>query len=403
MRFESVTNNGDLRSMQKLIQLKCIFAKQLPRMPKEYIVRLLMDPHHESVMIKDNTNKILGGICYRVFSEIGMAEIVFLAIDASSQMKGNGTALMNAFKSKMIKQNITILITCADNLALGYFRKQGFYTEIAIPKMVWKDRLKEYEGSTLMECLLDETVDYLSIVKQVTKQKLALISFLKSKVTNGKVYEGLPDDFWHSASSTRLSTSSDVMTQLLKIPGLKDNFYTYEEYKELLQKPKYLDFQNKCRRVLEQLFAHESSWPFTHPVKRDEVPTYHEVIKEPMDLSTMMRRVNQGYYENRMTFEADLAKIFKNARIFNPKQSTYVKKADTLEKFAQELMEGFKNNNTLPVSNLSQINTQIKETDIQENIHWSKFEPMIVKDLTEKPKSRPRKNNRHGKNKNKRR
>jgi len=38
--------------MRNLIDLKNIIAKQLPRMPRNYIVRLTMDRQHEAMMIR---------------------------------------------------------------------------------------------------------------------------------------------------------------------------------------------------------------------------------------------------------------------------------------------------------------------------------------------------------------
>jgi len=37
--FETFTNNGDDESLEALIILKNIFSRQLPKMPKDYIVR----------------------------------------------------------------------------------------------------------------------------------------------------------------------------------------------------------------------------------------------------------------------------------------------------------------------------------------------------------------------------
>ena len=37
--------------MKLLIDLKNIFARQLPKMPKEYIVKLVFDRNHESMVI----------------------------------------------------------------------------------------------------------------------------------------------------------------------------------------------------------------------------------------------------------------------------------------------------------------------------------------------------------------
>ena len=58
--FETIKNNGNLKVMKKLIDLKNIFAKQLPKMPKEYISRLMFDKKHESIAIKDDSGKIFG-------------------------------------------------------------------------------------------------------------------------------------------------------------------------------------------------------------------------------------------------------------------------------------------------------------------------------------------------------
>jgi hypothetical protein len=43
LRFDTITNDGKDETMVHLITLKNIFAKQLPKMPKEYIVRLVLD------------------------------------------------------------------------------------------------------------------------------------------------------------------------------------------------------------------------------------------------------------------------------------------------------------------------------------------------------------------------
>ena len=80
--------------MRNLIDLKNIIAKQLPRMPRNYIVRLTMDRQHEAMMIKrkivpqesdimSNKPIILGGCVFRPFHTQKFAEIVFLAISTS--------------------------------------------------------------------------------------------------------------------------------------------------------------------------------------------------------------------------------------------------------------------------------------------------------------------------------
>jgi histone acetyltransferase len=61
-----------MESMKKLIELKTIISKQLPRMPKSYIVKLMMDRHHESMILVDKKGgkeSIIGGCVFRPFKE----------------------------------------------------------------------------------------------------------------------------------------------------------------------------------------------------------------------------------------------------------------------------------------------------------------------------------------------
>lgn len=52
------------------------------------------------------------------------------------------------------------MMTCADNLAIGYFKKQGFHKDILADPVIYKGYLKDYEGSTLMEFIIEKDIDY---------------------------------------------------------------------------------------------------------------------------------------------------------------------------------------------------------------------------------------------------
>ena len=55
LRNTGENDEENLHNMKLLTDLKNIIAKQLPKMPKEYIVRLVFDKHHESmIIIKSN-------------------------------------------------------------------------------------------------------------------------------------------------------------------------------------------------------------------------------------------------------------------------------------------------------------------------------------------------------------
>ena len=58
--------------------------------------------------------------------------------------------------------------------------------------------------------------------------------------------------------------------------------------------------------------------------KVDQYPSsYFKVIKNPMDLSTMSVKLNNGLYKDRAGFEADFRLMINNSKTYNP-QGTYV-------------------------------------------------------------------------------
>lgn len=57
---------------------------------------------------------------------------------------------------------------------------------------------------------------------------------------------------------------------------------------------------------------------FTKPVDTEEVPDYTEIIKQPMDLETMMMKVDFHSYECAKDFLNDIDLICQNALEYNP-------------------------------------------------------------------------------------
>ena len=49
-----------------------------------------------------------------------------------------------------------------------------------------------------------------------------------------------------------------------------------------------------CQTVLSELSGHEDSWPFLTPVNTKQFPTYKKIIKVPMDISTIRKKLNDG-------------------------------------------------------------------------------------------------------------
>jgi len=64
--FRVITNDGQEQTSVWLTGAKNIFSQQLPKMPPEYIARLVFDPRHRS-MVALKHGRVVGGICYRPF------------------------------------------------------------------------------------------------------------------------------------------------------------------------------------------------------------------------------------------------------------------------------------------------------------------------------------------------
>ena len=180
IEFRIVLNDGSAENYQILTGLKGLFQKQLPKMPREYIARLVYDRNHEGLAILRHpltASSVIGGITYRLFTDRGFCEIVFCAVSSSEQVKGFGSALMNQLKEKVKARTngqVHHFLTYADNYAIGYFKKQGFYKTISLSRSVWAGYIKDYDGGTLMQCTMVPNVDYLEIYQMLHKQKLVM-------------------------------------------------------------------------------------------------------------------------------------------------------------------------------------------------------------------------------------
>lgn len=60
IEFRVVNNDGKRESTIILTGLKCIFQKQLPKMPKDYIARLVYDRTHMSIAIVKKPLEVVG-------------------------------------------------------------------------------------------------------------------------------------------------------------------------------------------------------------------------------------------------------------------------------------------------------------------------------------------------------
>ncbi|KAJ9353919.1 putative transcription regulator BDF1 [Paecilomyces variotii] len=123
----------------------------------------------------------------------------------------------------------------------------------------------------------------------------------------------------------RDSTNADGRPKRSIHPPKRDLPYTTKP-----KKKKYQWELKFCQEVLDELHKHKYyniAAPFYVPVDPValNIPTYHNIIKRPMDLSTVQAKLKAGQYENSKEFEIDIRQIFKNCFKFNiPGDPTYI-------------------------------------------------------------------------------
>ncbi|GAB6029992.1 hypothetical protein CHUAL_005684 [Chamberlinius hualienensis] len=96
-----------------------------------------------------------------------------------------------------------------------------------------------------------------------------------------------------------------------------------------------------CEKILLELMCNDSSNVFHYPVNDEDVPGYSVVIKNPMDMNRIKRKLiptDSAHYKTVSEFNADLCLIFSNCFKFNQVGSEIYESGRKLEKAMEELM-----------------------------------------------------------------
>nr|AAF29981.1 histone acetyltransferase GCN5 [Toxoplasma gondii] len=357
--FCCVTNDRQPLHMRHLVTVKNIFSRQLPKMPREYIVRLVFDRAHFTFCLCKQ-GRVIGGVCFRPYFREKFAEIAFLAVTSTEQVKGYGTRLMNHLKEHVKKSGIEYFLTYADNFAVGYFRKQGFSSKITMPRDRWLGYIKDYDGGTLMECRLSTRINYLKLSQLLALQKLAVkrrieqsapsvvcpsLSFWKEnpgQLLMPSAIPGLAELNKNGELSLLLSSgrvgaapqgSGALPGGRTGALGSKKGPFGRAGFAKGEKGLRAASLKAQIAALLSTLEKHSSSWPFRRPVSVSEAPDYYEVVRRPIDISTMKKRNRNGDYRTKEAFQEDLLLMFDNCRVYNSPDTIYYKYADELQAF----------------------------------------------------------------------
>jgi len=86
--------------------------------------------------------------------------------------------------------------------------------------------------------------------------------------------------------------------------------------------------------VMKAVWKHQFAWPFHAPVDPDKLglPDYFDIIKNPMDLGTIKKRLESNYYHSAKECMSDFNRMFTNCYLYNKPGEDVVLMAQALEK-----------------------------------------------------------------------
>ncbi|KAK4337365.1 hypothetical protein RND71_043322 [Anisodus tanguticus] len=154
-------------------------------------------------------------------------------------------------------------------------------------------------------------------------------SALSNQIVRTEEIDIKPSITNNTASTNNNSTSSAIVSaNTTKIQRQKKIFKPDELRQALMP-------------TLEKLYRQDpESLPFRQPVDPDLlfIPDYFDIVKKPMDLSTIKRKLDTGQYQDPWQYVEDVYLMFENAWLYNKKTSRVYKYCNKLkEVFEQEI------------------------------------------------------------------
>ncbi|KAL3287427.1 hypothetical protein HHI36_001898 [Cryptolaemus montrouzieri] len=132
---------------------------------------------------------------------------------------------------------------------------------------------------------------------------------------------------------------------LPKAPTPPPSPISEEQLKKLYEKEEHTlrELRIFLRDMCRKLAQNKMFFMFTKPVDIEEVPDYPTIIKQPMDLETMMMKVDFHRYECAKDFLSDIELIVQNALEYNPARTSVDKqirhRACSLRDYAYTLIK----------------------------------------------------------------
>ena len=94
---------------------------------------------------------------------------------------------------------------------------------------------------------------------------------------------------------------------------------------------------NVMQDILMKLRAHQDAFIFLEPVDPAILPDYYIKIKNPIDLSTIQQKLNNGMYTTLDSFSGDFKLMISNCYAYNAKKSFGHNAGVSLDRYIKHL------------------------------------------------------------------
>jgi len=194
----------------------------------------------------------------------------------------------------------------------------------------------------------------LEIKKEETEQmssKDAIVSSNNQPTTNTSVGNSTPDSKQGPVSNSSVPTPKfnqkdtvdHKVTTVAPFSSITSQYSANKSVRSVQKKTfKPDELRQALMPVLEKLNIYNpESLPFRQPVDPEllQIPDYYQIIKKPMDLSTIKRKLDTGQYSDPWQYVDDVWLMFENAWLYNKKNSKVYKFSTRLSEIFEGLID----------------------------------------------------------------
>ncbi|KAJ0057707.1 hypothetical protein NL108_012949 [Boleophthalmus pectinirostris] len=132
-----------------------------------------------------------------------------------------------------------------------------------------------------------------------------------------------------------------------------------------------------CADILKEMLSKKHAayaWPFHTPVDAQalKLHDYHDIIKYPMDLGTIKKKMDARQYPDAQTFAADVRLIFSNCYKYNPPTLDVVAKARKLQGVFEQRFAKMPEEPVDSISTVSTFNSRTSERSVSSDEQTSR-------------------------------